>query len=76
MKILLSICFVSSIILFAILFVLSVLFFFTGIYSCFSKKTPGKLIAKLAVTFFIGSICPWLLFFDLHLIQLFKQMLM
>lgn len=76
MKVLLIVCYASSIILFSVLFVISLVVFFTGVYSCFSKKVQGKLSAKIAITFFVGCICPWVLALVIYLIGQFRQLLM
>ena len=76
MNILLIVCYASSIILFSILFVVSLVVFFTSVYSCFSKKIQGKLSAKIVVAFLVGCVCPWVLLLVIHLACQLKQLLM
>lgn len=76
MKVLLIVCYASSIVLFSILFAVLLVVFFTSVYSWFSKKVQGKLSAKIGITFLVGCVCPWVLLLVLHLIGQFRQLLM
>ena len=69
MDLLYKICLCSSILLFGIVVVVEFVIFCTSVYSCFSKKIQGKLLAKIAVMLGLGCIFPWLLWLELHLIK-------
>lgn len=69
MDLLYKICLVSTIVLFSVVFIAVFVVFCTSIYSCFTKKVPGKLIAKIAVMLGFGCICPWILWIILTLIK-------
>lgn len=71
MVLLYKICLCSSIVLFGIALISVFVMFVTGLVSCFMKKVQGKLSAKIAVTFFIGCILPWVLWLEIHIIKIF-----
>lgn len=61
MNILNSICFGCATFLTGVALVVSVVYFFLGIYACFSKKMQGTLLAKIAVVVGFGCAIPILL---------------
>lgn len=61
MNILNSICFGCATFLAGVALAVCTVYFFLGIYACFSKKMQGTLLAKIAVVIGFGCAIPILL---------------
>ena len=61
MEILNLICNGCAVVFFGFVLVALLATFFVSIYSCFSKKMQGTLLAKIVVAITLGLTCPWVL---------------
>lgn len=60
MRILDLICYGSATLFVLIVLLIAFVYFFTGVYACFSKKVKGDLFSKIIVTIVAGCAVPWL----------------
>lgn len=61
MRILNLTCWGSATLFTIVVMLIAWIYFFTGIYACFSKKVKGDLLAKVIVAIGVGCSIPWLL---------------